>query len=91
MFARNHLSRKAWTDIFIKSKRDCPVSTKYSQYRDNQETEHCYLHFASMYYWQPRASINLKGLGWKRNSSFVQKSIMLIGKLFSYGVPRGGH
>ena len=45
---------KTWTDKFIYSKRNCPVVSKYSDYRNNQETEHCYLHPASMYFWQPR-------------------------------------
>ena len=54
MFAKAPLPQKSWTDIFIKSRRSCPVISKYSQYWNNQETEDCYLHFSSMYYWQPR-------------------------------------
>lgn len=74
MFARTHLTRKAWTDIFIKSRRDCPVITKYSQYRDNQETEHCYLHFASMYYWQPRDLDKFERTGVEKNS-FIRSEV----------------
>lgn len=53
-FMRGPAPIKTWTDNFIYSKRNCPIVTKYSQYRNNQETEHCYLHPATMYYWQPR-------------------------------------
>lgn len=74
MFARTHLSRKAWTDIFIKSRRHCPVITKYSQYRDNQETEHCYLHFSSMYYWQPRDLDRFERTGFEK-TQFIRSEV----------------
>lgn len=44
---------KTWTDKFIKSKKDCPVITKYSSYEQNQETNDCYVYPVPMYYWQP--------------------------------------
>jgi hypothetical protein len=53
-FMKHAVPVKTWTDNFIYSKRDCPVITHYSDYRDHQETDHCYLHPASMYFWQPR-------------------------------------
>lgn len=53
-FMKGPAAVKTWTDKFIYSKRNCPVVSKYSDYRNNQETEHCYLHPASMYFWQPR-------------------------------------
>ncbi len=53
-FMKRPVEIKTWTDNFIYSKRNCPIISKYSQYRNNQEVEHCYLHPASMYYWQPR-------------------------------------
>lgn len=74
MFARSPLPQKAWTDIFIKSRRTCPVITKYSQYRDNQETEHCYLHFGSMYYWQPRDLDNFERTGFEK-MSFIKSDV----------------
>ncbi len=52
-YARGPLSMKPWTDIFVRSRRSCPVISRYSTYRNNQETEHCYVHPASMYFWQP--------------------------------------
>lgn len=45
---------KSWTDIFIASKRTCPRVQRYNDYRNNQETEDCYLIPVSMYFWQPR-------------------------------------
>lgn len=74
MFARSPLPQKGWTDLFIKSKRSCPVITKYSQYRDNQETEHCYLHFSSMYYWQPRDLDNYERTGFEKKS-FIRSEV----------------
>jgi hypothetical protein len=46
-------SVKDWTLRFIKSGRDCRVVYRYSEYSNNQETEHCYLIPATMYNWQP--------------------------------------
>lgn len=74
MFAKSPLPQKGWTDLFIKSKRSCPVITKYSQYRDNQETEHCYLHFSSMYYWQPRDLDNYERTGFEKKS-FIRSEV----------------
>lgn len=74
MFARSPLPQKGWTDLFIKSKRSCPVITKYSQYRDNQETEHCYLHFSSMYYWQPRDLDNFERTGFEKKN-FIRSEV----------------
>lgn len=47
------LSPKAWSDIFVKSKKTCPVISKYSSYEQNQESNDCYVYPAPMYYWQP--------------------------------------
>ena len=49
---------KNWTDIFIYSRRACPKVSRYSDYRNNQEKEDCYLIPVSMYYWQPRDIAN---------------------------------
>jgi len=44
---------KTWTDIFIRSKRNCPVNT-YRYYRANKNgPEHCILVKADMYYRLP--------------------------------------
>lgn len=44
---------KTWTDIFIKSKKACKIVSNYSQYRDNQRSEDCFLIPSSMYYLVP--------------------------------------
>ncbi|HXH76268.1 MAG TPA: protein-glutamine glutaminase family protein [Bacteriovoracaceae bacterium] len=61
---------KTWTDNFIKSKRNCPFVEKYSQYRDHQETEDCYLIPASQYYWQPRDIEIYENTGAEKTSFF---------------------
>lgn len=44
---------KSWTDVFIRSKRTCPVST-YRHYRENKNgPEHCFLVKTSMFYRLP--------------------------------------
>ncbi len=48
------LTRKTWTDIFIKSKRTCLIIDKFSDYSLHQEIQHCYLHQSSMYQVIPR-------------------------------------
>lgn len=73
-YARSPLTRKNWTDIFVRSRRDCPVISKYSDYRDNQESEHCYLHFSSMYYWQPRDLEKFERTGYEKKS-FIQSEV----------------
>lgn len=53
LFLRTPYSMKNWTDVFIRSKRECPVST-YRHYRNNRYgNEHCYLVKSSMYYRLP--------------------------------------
>lgn len=73
-YAKSPLTRKAWTDIFVRSRRDCPVITRYSEYRDNQESQHCYLHFSSMYYWQPRDLDKFERTGYEKDS-FIQSEV----------------
>lgn len=48
------LPMKIWSDVFVKTKRACPVITKYSTYYENQLKEDCYFHYSSMYMWKPR-------------------------------------
>lgn len=52
-FAFSPYEPKQWSDLFVYSKRECPVVEKYSDYSQNQETEDCYFINSSMYYWQP--------------------------------------
>jgi len=41
---------KEWTDHFVYTKRACKVTTKFSEYDVNPQTENCYLIFESMHY-----------------------------------------
>lgn len=48
-YSRTPLTMKSWTDIFIRSKRHCPV-TSYSYYRSHKNgREHCFAVKSSMY------------------------------------------
>lgn len=54
---------KTWTDIFIRSKKTCPVNT-YRYYRANKNgPEHCVLVKADMYYRLPLHVRNLEDSG----------------------------
>lgn len=44
------MSVKQWTDHFVYTKRACKVTTKFSEYDVNPQTENCYLIFESMHY-----------------------------------------
>lgn len=59
-WSKTPLAPKAWTDKFVKSKKACPVITKYSSYEQNQEINDCYVYPAPMYYWQPIHLIELE-------------------------------
>lgn len=53
-YTGGHRSISSWVRNFVYSGRACPVVNKYYDYRNNQETEDCYLIPVSMYFWQPR-------------------------------------
>ncbi len=53
-YSSGPLTTKTWTDIFMKSKHSCLLIDKYSDYFLNQESQHCFLHHASMYQVIPR-------------------------------------
>ena len=48
------LTTRTWTDVFMLNNAFCPVVYKYSDYRNHQQSEDCYLIPKSMYFWQPR-------------------------------------
>lgn len=73
-FSRGPLSIKDWTLDFIYSQRDCPIVSKYSQYENNQQTEHCYLIPATMYFWQPRDLDHYEKTG-EEKKSFIRSEI----------------
>lgn len=72
-FMKKPTDVKTWTLNFIHSRRDCPVVQKYSQYSNNQETEHCYLIPAPMYFWQPRDLDNFERTGAEKKSYVKQE------------------
>jgi hypothetical protein len=47
------LTVKEWTDLFVYTKRSCKVTTKFSEYDVNPQTENCYLMIESMHYQLP--------------------------------------
>lgn len=53
-FTRGPLKMKDWSDNFMKSKQNCPVVTRYTEYRNNQFSQDCYLIKTNMYYVSPR-------------------------------------
>lgn len=73
-FSKTPLPLKEWTDIFIHSKRDCPIVSKYSDYRNNQYKEDCYLIPVSQYYWQPRDIDYFEKTG-KEKNSFISTEV----------------
>lgn len=73
-YTSNPLQTKTWTDVFIKSKRTCPLIKKFDDYANNQEGQDCFLISASMYYFIPR-DIEKRDLTGIEKESFVQKEI----------------
>lgn len=55
---------REWTDLFVFSKRPCLLTTKFSEYDVNPQTEDCYLMNVPMYYWQPQ------NIAWKERGQF---------------------
>jgi len=68
------LKIKEWTDMFVFNRRPCKITTKFSEYDVNPQTEECYLINTSMYYWQPYDTSNEETQGIYKNS-FPQSEI----------------
>jgi hypothetical protein len=73
-FAKSPMDVKAWTDMFIYSRRSCPIAQKYSDYSNNQYSEDCYLMPVSMYYWQPRDMERFERDGFEKQS-FISSEV----------------
>ncbi len=43
------VSIKEWTDLMVFSRRECKITTKFSEYDVNPQTEDCYMMIDSMY------------------------------------------
>lgn len=53
-FTNSPRTVSSWLKTFIFSGRNCQIVNRYSDYRNHQEKEDCYLIPVSMYFWQPR-------------------------------------
>lgn len=62
-FGKKPLSVKEWTDLFISTKRTCPVVYKYSHYYNNQNSEDCFLLPSPTFYLQPLDIENFEKTG----------------------------
>jgi hypothetical protein len=60
---------KEWTDQFVYTKRPCKVTTKFSEYDVNPQTENCYLIFESMHYKIPADIHSQETQGHFKNST----------------------
>ena len=65
---------KEWTDMQVHSKRDCKVTTKFSEYDVNPQTEDCYMIYESMYYRLP-GDIHAQELRNEYRSSFSESEV----------------
>lgn len=52
-FSKGPMQVRPWTDMFMENNSACPKVERYSQYRQNQWTQDCYLIKTSMYYRTP--------------------------------------
>lgn len=73
-FTSGHRSISSWTRNFVYSGRTCPIVSKYNDYRNNQESQDCYLIPVSMYFWQPR-DIERRDRTGKEKTSFIQSEV----------------
>lgn len=73
-YTGGHRSVSSWVRNFVYSGRSCPVVYKYYDYRNNQETQDCYLIPVSMYFWQPRDIERRDRTGYEK-TSFIQSEV----------------
>lgn len=67
-YGKKALALKEWTDLFISTRRTCPVVYKYSHYNNHQESEDCYLIPSPTYYLQPLDIENFEKTGVEKKS-----------------------
>ncbi len=53
MYKERPVTLKEWSNMMVFSRRDCKMTTKFSEYDVNPQTEDCYMIFESMYYRLP--------------------------------------
>lgn len=72
-YSSSPLRRKTWSNMFIYSKRECPLISSYSYYENNQKTEHCYHIPVSMYFWQPRDIERFEQYGTEKKTFLIRE------------------
>lgn len=65
---------KSWSDIFIKSKRTCPVVKTFNDFWLNQNKQHCYHIYTNMFHVIPR-DIETRDLTGIEKTEFDEKTI----------------
>jgi hypothetical protein len=73
-YTHGPINSKTWTDIFIQTKRTCKTVYKYSDYRDHQQEQDCYMIPVSMYYVVPSDIERFEKTGEER-TSFEEEEI----------------
>jgi hypothetical protein len=53
-YATYPMSIQEWSEMFVKTGRQCRLVRTFAAYRDQQSQEDCFLIETSMYFWQPR-------------------------------------
>ena len=68
------LMTKTWSDVFVRSKRKCPIVTKFDDFFLNQKTQHCFHIYTSMYFVTPR-DIEKRDLTGVVKEEFIEKEV----------------
>ena len=68
------LLTKTWTNIFMNNNALCPVVYNYSDYRNHQSDQWCYLIPTTMFFWQPRDIERLERTGYQK-SSYISSEV----------------
>ena len=60
-------NERTWTNMFMGNNAACRQIVRYSDYKNNQQSEYCYTIKTSVYYWQPWQIERLENGGEVRN------------------------
>jgi Glutaminase len=72
-FAKYPLKFKLWTDLFMKNKVECASIERYSDYSAGTVTSDCFIHRATMHYWQPKDLEALEDYDSEKNGFFDEE------------------
>lgn len=73
-YTRGPLTTKTWTDVFMHNNATCPVVYKYTDYRNHQQSQDCYLIPTTMYFWQPRDILRQENTGYQK-TQFIKSEV----------------